>query len=84
MTNIPKELKREYDYYLANQSELLKKYKNKFIVIKDRAVVGSFETEFDAYSFAVQNFSLGTFLIQKCSRKEDNHTQTFHSRVVLY
>lgn len=74
-------LQAEFEYYLKNQKELVKKYKGKYLVIKDREVKGDFESELDAYGFASKSFEPGTFLIQPCLPGEESYTQTFYSRV---
>ncbi len=75
------QLKKEFEYYLSHQDELVKKYNGKFIVIIDNAVIGSYDTQLDAYNETKKNYKLGTFLIQFCSPGESAFTQTFHSRV---
>lgn len=75
-------LKREFEFYLENRSELLKKYEGKFIVINDEKVFGVYDTEFEAYQEAQKVHPLGTFLIQQVSQGDDSITQTFHSRVM--
>ena len=76
-------LKQEFHYYLANQKELVEKYNGKFLVIKDSAVLGNYDTLSEAIEKATQvlNLKMGEFLIQKCSPGESDYTQTFHSRV---
>jgi hypothetical protein len=72
-----------FNYYLANQSELLKQYNGKHIVLVDNKVVGAFDTMDKAYDYASSNYELGTFLIQLCTPGDEAYTQTFHSRVVF-
>lgn len=74
-------LDKEFKYYLDHQSELLKKYNNRFIVIVDDEVVGEYDSMENAYSDSGKKFQLGTFLIQKCSPGDKDYTVTFHSRV---
>jgi hypothetical protein len=76
-------LKREFEYYLANQQELVKKYNGKFVVIKNRQVIGAYDDEPTAVSETTKHHELGTFLVQKVSPGEEAYTQTFHSRVEL-
>ena len=35
-------LKKEFEYYLANQSQLVAKYNGRFVVIKDQRVIGDY------------------------------------------
>lgn len=76
-------LKKEFEYYLANQSELVKTYNGKYLVIKDQKVVGAFDDQEEAYSSASKDYEVGTFLIQLCTPGEEAYTQTFHSRVAF-
>lgn len=76
-------LKKEFDFYLANQEELLKKYQGKFIVIKEEKVIGVFDSELEAYSSTIKTEEAGTFLIQECQPGNENYTQTFRTRVIF-
>lgn len=76
-------LKREFDYYVANQKELVAKYRGKYIVVKDKMVIGVYPTEMDAVTETAKKHELGTFLVQKCEPGEENYTQTYHSRVLF-
>jgi hypothetical protein len=76
-------LQKQLEYFKDHQDELVKKYKGKFLVIKDQAVQGVYDTEIEAYTDAKNKFELGTFLIQQCLPGQESYTQTFHSRVAL-
>ena len=77
------ELRKEFDYYLKHQNELVRKYSGKYIVIKDSQVVGVFESELEAVKKTSEKYELGTFLVQKCESGKENYTQTYHSRAVF-
>ena len=74
-------LKAEFEYYLANQDELVRQYRGRFIVIKDQQVVSAHDALADALKEAQGKFELGTFLLQKVEPGTSGYTQTFHSRV---
>ena len=76
-------MEKEFKYFLDNKKELSKKYNNKFIVIKNEKVIGSYNNEEEAYSETKKEHELGTFLIQKCSTEEAAYIQTFHSRAIF-
>jgi hypothetical protein len=57
-------VQRQYDFYLANQDDLVKKYLGRWIVITGESVVGDFPTEEDASAFASASHRDGTFVIQ--------------------
>lgn len=75
-------LDKEYKYYKDNQNELVKKYKNKVIVIIGNEVVGVYDDERTAYQESITKHKIGTFLIQKCVPSEEA-VQTFHSRAIF-
>ena len=78
-----KKLEQEFNFYLENQTELVKKYGGKYIVIVGREVINAYESELEAIKETSKTRALGTFLVQKCEPGEGNYTQTFHSRVIF-
>lgn len=74
-------LKQEFEYFLAHKDELVKKYLNKYLVIKDQQVIGSYDDQQTAYFETQKTHEIGTFLIQLASPDEAAYTQTFRSRV---
>jgi len=76
-------LKKEFDYYLANQDDLIILYSGTFVVIKDEQVIGSYPDEISAINEAQKKNKIGTFLVQKVEPGDAAYTQTFHSRVVF-
>jgi hypothetical protein len=59
-------LEKEFQYFLANQKELVKKHEGKFLMILSDEVVGIFENTIEAYKYAKEKLIDG-FLIQRCS-----------------
>ncbi len=76
-------LKREFEYYLEHQDELVKDYDGKFVVIKDLHVIGSFDSALEAVEKTSEQHERGTFLVQKCTAGPASYTQTYHSRVAV-
>jgi len=76
-------LEKEFKYYLEHQEELVKKYNGKFIIIKNREVIGVFDSELEAIEKTAEKYELGTFLVQKCEPGSESYTETYHSRVTF-
>lgn len=76
-------LEKEFQYYLKNQSELVKKHYNKHIVIVGEEVVGVYDNFEQALLDSQQKYKPGTYLIQLCLPGEENYTQTFHTRAIF-
>jgi hypothetical protein len=75
------QLREEFEYYLANQEKLARVYNGKFIVIKNRQVIGVYDSELEATTETARQHELGTFLVQKCEPGADSYTEMYHSRV---
>jgi len=78
-----KPLEKEFKYFIENKDNLVKKYNGKYIVIKDRKVIGDYDSEIEAIQKTSKDESLGTFLVQKCTLGNENYKQTYHSRVIF-
>lgn len=76
-------LKKEFEYYLAHQEELVRKYDGKFIVIRGNEVVGSYDDELRAVEETQKKYPAGTFLVQFVSPGDSAYSQSFHSRVAF-
>ena len=77
-------LKEEFEYYLAHQSDLVKKYNGRFIIIMGSKVVGDHDTFETALFDCQKKYKAGTYLIQRCLPGEESHTQTFHTRAIFH
>lgn len=75
------DLKKEFEYYVEHQQELVGKYRGKYLIIKDQEVVGVYDTEMEAYIDGNKKYKAGEFLLQPCLPGEENYSQTFYSRV---
>lgn len=75
------ELDKDFQFFLDNKSELVKKYPNEYVVIVNRRVVGFFRSENEAYHDSVAKYGLGNFIVQLCATNDADHVQTYHSRV---
>ncbi len=76
-------LKKEFQYYMDHQDELVSLHKGKFIVLKNRKVVGVYDSELQAVQKTAKEHDMGTFLVQKCEPGQDSYTEVFHSRVAF-
>ena len=76
-------LKKEFEYYLAHQDELLAKYNGKFVVIKGGKVLGAYDDEIKAVEITQQEHAAGTFLVQYVSPGDSAYSQSFHSRAAF-
>lgn len=74
-------LDAEFKYFLEHHEELVKKYENKYVVIKGDQVLGAYDAQIDAYNESKKKHELGTFLIQLVTPGKEAYSHTYHSRV---
>lgn len=77
-------IEKEFKYYIKNQSDFVKKYNEKFIVLKNEKVIGVYISHSEAYNETLKKEELATFLIQHCLPGSDSYSQTFHSQVIIH
>jgi hypothetical protein len=77
--NVPDQLKKDLDWYIANQKELSAKYNGKVLLIVDQNLINAFNSMEDAYAAAIKSYELGTFTLQPCSPDPDSYTLTLYS-----
>ncbi|CDF11579.1 putative uncharacterized protein [Mycoplasma sp. CAG:776] len=76
------EVDRNYKWFKANLKELLKKYKGQYIVIANQEVIFASKEEQKAITYASE-LEMGTFIIQKCEKEDQNSIQVFHTRAIF-
>lgn len=69
-----KERLEDFDFFLENYDELFKKYGHKFIVIKNKTILGVYDTEVDAINATSKTYPIGSFIVQECNGDESGYT----------
>ena len=77
-------LHREFEFYLANQDEMVEKYDGKVVAIKDGEVLEAYDSELAAAIETRKHHERGTYLIQRVGKGNDGHTAIFHSPRVTF
>ena len=64
-------LLKQYEFFLENLNDLLKKSPNKFVIIKNYQILKTCDSFDEARNYAEKNakLNLGTFIIQKVTDK---------------
>ena len=77
--SVPDQLKKNLNWYIANQQELSAKYNGMVLLIVDQGVAGAFPSMAEAYAAAVKDYAPGNFTLQPCSPDPDSYTLTLYS-----
>lgn len=64
--------RRDFNWFLNNYQELYDKYGHKFLVIKDKTVIGAYDTIRQALDNTHEE--PGTFIVQECNGDETAYT----------
>jgi hypothetical protein len=72
-------MKQDFEYFLENLDKLVTQYGNKYIVIKNKAVLGAYENFESAIRNTAKTEEIGTFIIQQCTKDSSAYTAIFHS-----
>lgn len=62
----------------------MQKHRGKVLVLKDRQVVGVYDTLLTAYLEAQKTYQLGTFMLQRCEPGPEAYTITISTPSVFY
>ena len=77
------QIKEAFDYYIAHQDELVRKYDGKVIVIRDCSVIGAFDGYGEALDWAEERFEPGSYALQKVSEGPKDYIITVHTPVMV-
>jgi len=72
-----------FEYFKENMLQFYNEYGSKFIAIKDRKVLGVYDTFDEALEVTLKSEKIGTFIVQQCTDDATNFTSTFQSNVYL-
>jgi hypothetical protein len=75
-------LKDDFEYYTANQEDIIKDHLGEYVVIKNSAIVGYFREEAKAFEAMIGN-ELGTFIVKKCQPPGKDIVTFYNSRVAF-
>jgi hypothetical protein len=75
----PDFLKKNLDWYIANQKELAEKYNGKILLIVDQKLINAFDDMGTAYNEALKLYAPGSFTLQPCSPDPESYTLMLYS-----
>lgn len=70
-------LEKDFEYYLTNRNDLLKSFKDTFIVIQNQSVLKALNTIDEAYKYLLDDKEVGSYLIQEVKDNEYSKTVMF-------
>lgn len=77
------DMRADFQYFLDNIGNLFCEYGDRFVVIKNKAVLGSYDTAADAITNTTKSEKMGTFIVQRCAPSVECVTAHFAGNVVV-
>lgn len=72
-------LENEFQWFLENYDELYKQHGVSFLAIKNKSVLGVYQSYAEGVKKTLENEELGTFIVQKCNGDESAYTNYISS-----
>lgn len=72
-------LRREFEFYRANQDDMVEHYNGKVIALKNHKVLGVYDSHLSAFTQTVKEHERGTFMIQRVSEGSEAYTAILSS-----
>ena len=69
-------LKKEFDFFVKNQNDLVAKYNGKVLAIQGDSIIGVYDNISDAYTSIKNENKLGSTMIQRCIPGPEAYTAT--------
>jgi len=77
-------VRENYDWFNNNIRELCREYDNRYLAIKDKAVVGVYDDFFSGYNDMIaRGEEEGTFMIHLCTEDKSKNTMIVHNHVIV-
>lgn len=69
----------DFQFFLDNYNDFYKKYGHKFIAIRNKEVLGTFDSDLEAIQSLQDVHPIGTFIVQECNGNESGYTNHISS-----
>lgn len=76
------ERKKDFDYFISIYKELYNEYGHKFLAIKDKKILGAYDSVPDAINDLSPKYKIGTYIIQECTGDESAYRTTIMRLII--
>jgi len=73
---------QDFDYFLENMDSLYRTYGQKFAAVKNRSILGTYDTFDEALETTLKTEELGTFLVQEIFDDREKMVHHFQGNVM--
>jgi hypothetical protein len=72
---------QDFEYFIQNMETLYKQYGHKFIAIKDKTILGAYDSFNAALDETLRHESAGSFIVQECFKNKQESVNQFQGNV---
>lgn len=76
------ERKQDFNFFINNYQELYKKYGHKFLAIKNKEILGVYDSIPSAIDELSEKYEVGSYIIQECTGDESAYRTTIMRLII--
>jgi hypothetical protein len=76
-----KSMERDFNFFVSNHEDFVKKYNGKYVVIKNKKVLGAYDDMMEAVNKTMTQEKLGTFIVQMVAPGPESYTIKMYPRI---
>lgn len=76
------ERKQDFNFFINNYQELYKKYGHKFLAIKNKEILGAYDSIPSAIDELSEKYEVGSYIIQECTGDESAYRTTIMRLII--
>lgn len=74
--------KSDFDFFIENYQHFYKQYGHKFLAIKDKEILGAYNSVTDAIGDLTPKYEVGSYIIQECTGDESAYRTTIMRLII--
>lgn len=77
-----KDRKSDFDFFVKNYKDLYKEYGHKFLAIKNKEILGAYNSVSDTINDLTPKYEVGSYIIQECTGDESAYRTTIMRLII--
>jgi fibrillarin-like rRNA methylase len=74
---------QDFEYFIQNMGSFYEQYGHKFLAIKNKNILGAYDSFNIALDETLKNNDVGTFIIQECFKNREESVNHFQGNVIF-
>ena len=74
--------KSDFDFFIKNYHNFYKKYGHKFLAIKNKEILGAYDSVAETISDLTPTYEVGSYIIQECTDDDSTYRTTIMRLII--